>query len=52
MRLISLFCWKTYVRLQDCPNSDGDFRAEQCREFDNQSFRGQKYKWEPYVKGE
>lgn len=36
---------------QDCPDSDVDFRAQQCSEFNNQSFRGQTYKWEPYIKG-
>ncbi|CRK93989.1 CLUMA_CG007515, isoform A [Clunio marinus] len=35
---------------QKCPHPDGDFRAQQCSEFDNQSFRGQTYKWEPYIK--
>ncbi|XP_061384586.1 papilin isoform X3 [Danaus plexippus] len=37
---------------QDCPESAGDFRAEQCAEYDNQAFRGSgiKYNWVPYTK--
>lgn len=30
---------------QDCPESAGDFRAEQCAEYDNQAFRGSGIKY-------
>ncbi|XP_013147767.1 PREDICTED: papilin isoform X2 [Papilio polytes] len=33
---------------QDCPEV-GDFRAEQCAEYDDIAFRGIKYKWLPYT---
>lgn len=48
------FCRPFYAILaliQDCPKPDADFRAQQCSEFNNQSFRGQTYNWEPYIKG-
>ncbi|XP_022817707.1 papilin-like isoform X2 [Spodoptera litura] len=35
---------------QDCPAGSGDFRAEQCAEFNDKEFRGYKYKWVPYTK--
>ncbi|KAF9413443.1 hypothetical protein HW555_008335 [Spodoptera exigua] len=35
---------------QDCPAGSGDFRAEQCAEFDDKEFRGFKYNWVPYTK--
>ncbi|XP_050354055.1 papilin isoform X3 [Nymphalis io] len=36
---------------QDCPEGSNDFRAEQCAEYDDKSFRDQKYNWVPYTKG-
>ncbi|XP_072930145.1 papilin isoform X3 [Epargyreus clarus] len=37
---------------QDCPEGSGDFRAEQCAEFNDQVFRdNKKYTWVPYTKG-
>ncbi|XP_070496473.1 thrombospondin type-1 domain-containing protein 4 isoform X2 [Chironomus tepperi] len=33
-----------------CSNMHNDFRSEQCSEFNNQSYRGKHYEWEPYVK--
>ncbi|CAH2045947.1 unnamed protein product, partial [Iphiclides podalirius] len=33
---------------QDCP-SPGDFRSEQCSEYDDVAFRGIKYQWIPYT---
>ncbi|XP_064073976.1 papilin isoform X3 [Vanessa tameamea] len=36
---------------QDCPEGSKDFRAEQCAEYDDKSFRDQKYHWVPYTKG-
>jgi hypothetical protein len=38
-------------RAQECPQPDADFRAQQCSEFNEKSFRGQTYQWEPYIKG-
>ncbi|KAF9796339.1 hypothetical protein SFRURICE_001912 [Spodoptera frugiperda] len=35
---------------QDCPAGSGDFRAEQCAEFNDVEFRGYKYNWVPYTK--
>lgn len=35
---------------QDCPESDGDFRAQQCTEFNNKNFEGNYYDWVPYTK--
>ncbi|PZC74553.1 hypothetical protein B5X24_HaOG207687 [Helicoverpa armigera] len=35
---------------QDCPAGSGDFRAEQCAEFNDKEFRGFKYNWVPYTK--
>ncbi|OXB63348.1 hypothetical protein ASZ78_001924 [Callipepla squamata] len=34
--------------IQSCPEGSGDFRAEQCAEFDGREFQGKKYKWLPY----
>uniref|UniRef100_A0A2H1V4N0 SFRICE_005771 n=1 Tax=Spodoptera frugiperda TaxID=7108 RepID=A0A2H1V4N0_SPOFR len=35
---------------QACPAGSGDFRAEQCAEFNDKEFRGYKYNWEPFTK--
>ncbi|XP_066141086.1 papilin isoform X3 [Euwallacea fornicatus] len=35
---------------QDCPDT-GDFRAQQCSEFDEVPFENVKYQWVPYTKG-
>ncbi|KAF9413440.1 hypothetical protein HW555_008332, partial [Spodoptera exigua] len=35
---------------QDCPAGSGDFRAEQCAEFDDKEFHGNKYNWVPYTR--
>ncbi|XP_068619320.1 papilin [Battus philenor] len=34
---------------QDCPADSGDFRAQQCSDYDDVAFRGIKYKWLPYT---
>ncbi|XP_028034800.1 papilin isoform X5 [Bombyx mandarina] len=35
---------------QDCPENSLDFRAEQCAQYNNVTFRGKKYRWVPYLK--
>ncbi|XP_050294454.1 papilin isoform X2 [Anthonomus grandis grandis] len=35
---------------QDCPDT-GDFRAQQCSEYDEVAFENEKYQWIPYTKG-
>ncbi|CAH1637578.1 unnamed protein product [Spodoptera littoralis] len=35
---------------QDCPAGSGDFRAEQCAEFNDKEFSGYIYNWVPYTK--
>ncbi|XP_019769290.2 papilin isoform X1 [Dendroctonus ponderosae] len=35
---------------QDCPDT-GDFRAQQCSEYDEVPFENVKYQWVPYTKG-
>ncbi|XP_061467221.1 papilin isoform X2 [Rhineura floridana] len=34
--------------VKNCPEGSGDFRAEQCAEFDGTEFQGKRYKWLPY----
>lgn len=36
---------------QDCPEGSGDFRYEQCARYNNETLRGKKYKWVPYIPG-
>lgn len=36
--------------IQDCPESEGDFRTLQCSEFNNKPFEGNYYDWVPYLK--
>ncbi|XP_045527734.1 papilin isoform X3 [Pieris brassicae] len=35
---------------QDCPEGAGDFRSEQCAEYDTQLFKGNRYNWVPYTR--
>lgn len=35
---------------QDCPESEPDFRHQQCSEFDEAPFEGIIYEWVPYLK--
>lgn len=35
---------------QDCPESDEDFRQQQCSHFDNMPFEGVRYSWVPYLR--
>lgn len=35
---------------QDCPESDGDFRSEQCAHFNRVPFENVYYEWVPYTK--
>nr|XP_023669699.1 A disintegrin and metalloproteinase with thrombospondin motifs 16-like isoform X1 [Paramormyrops kingsleyae] len=37
---------------EDCPKSGGDFRAQQCAQFNSRQFRGWFYKWKPYTRVE
>ncbi|EDO43067.1 predicted protein, partial [Nematostella vectensis] len=37
--------------IQDCPEGSGNFRYEQCAEFNNRTLDGRKYKWVPYIPG-
>lgn len=36
--------------MQDCPESDGDFRSQQCAHFNQIPFEGIHYEWVPYTK--
>lgn len=36
--------------LQDCPESELDFRQQQCSHFDTVPFEGVRYTWVPYTK--
>lgn len=36
---------------QECPQSASDFRSQQCNEFNNKTFKGLTYEWEPFLKG-
>jgi len=38
-----------FVLLQDCPDDSVAFRSEQCSKFNNVSFGGRTYNWEPYI---
>ncbi|XP_061749570.1 A disintegrin and metalloproteinase with thrombospondin motifs 18-like [Nerophis ophidion] len=35
-----------------CPHNTGDFRTQQCAEYNSKPFRGWYYKWRPYTKVE
>ncbi|XP_059620455.1 thrombospondin type-1 domain-containing protein 4 isoform X2 [Phlebotomus argentipes] len=35
---------------QECPDSERDFRGQQCAQFNNQTFRGKRYVWEAFIK--
>ncbi|XP_052743989.1 papilin isoform X2 [Bicyclus anynana] len=35
---------------QDCPDGAGDYRSEQCAEYNDKLFKGNKYWWVPYTK--
>ncbi|XP_028396087.1 papilin-like [Dendronephthya gigantea] len=41
---------KTYrsCNIQDCPNGNGDFRKEQCAEYNSVPFENKTYEWVPY----
>lgn len=39
------------VVLQSCPDPEVDIREQQCTRYNNETFRGQQYQWEAYVKG-
>ena len=36
---------------QKCPQPATDFRSQQCNEFNNKTFKGLTYEWEPFLKG-
>lgn len=44
----ALYC--SIQRMQDCPESDGDFRSTQCANFNRVPFEGIYYDWVPYTK--
>lgn len=33
---------------QPCPNNQPTFRQLQCSKYDNETYEGKKYKWQPY----
>lgn len=38
------------THFQDCPESELDFRSQQCAHFDSVPFEGIRYSWVPYTK--
>lgn len=41
---------KKRFTFQDCPESELDFRQQQCAHFDSVPFEGVRYTWVPYTK--
>lgn len=39
-----------YLFLQDCPESEPDFRKQQCAHFNDVPFQGIRYNWTPYLR--
>lgn len=47
----SICCFVAFIfNAQDCPESEPDFRHQQCSEFDEAPFEGIRYEWVPYLK--